>query len=69
MRIIINKSIPDWSRPALPTTASGVARQGINGNYATAGVSESKKRRRGGRRVKRQQELWRGRRTLIRVGT
>ena len=52
-----------------PTTASGVARQGICGNYATAEHIENKRRKRGGRRVKRQRRLWKGRRTLVRVGT
>ena len=65
----VDKSIPDRSRPRLPMTASGVARQGTCGNYATAGLSENKRRKRGGRRVKRQREMWKGRRTLIRVGT
>ena len=64
---IVDKSIPDRSRPGLPTTASGVAQQGTCGNYATA--SENKSKKRGGRRVKRQQEVWKGRRSLIRVGT
>ena len=65
----VNKSIPDRSRPGLPTTASGVAQQGNCGNYATAKHSENKSRRRGGRRVKRQQEVWKERRSLIMVGT
>ena len=52
-----------------PTTASGVAQQGTCGNYATAGLSEKKRRKRGGRRVKRQRELWKGRRTPVRVNT
>ena len=64
---IVDKSIPDWSRPGLPTTASGVAQQGNCGNYAT--VSENKSRKRKGRRVKRQREVWKGRRSLIKVGT
>ena len=63
------KSIPDWSQPGLPTTVSGVAQQGTCENYATAEHSENKRRKRGGRRVKRQRELWKGRRTLVRVGT
>ena len=63
-----DESIPDRSRPGLPTT-SDVARQGTCGNYATAGLSENKRRKRGGRQVKRLRELWKGRRTLIRVGT
>ena len=48
----LNKSILDRSRPKLSTTASGVAQQGTCGNYAT--VSESKCRKTGGRRVKKQ---------------
>ena len=63
------QSIPDRSRPGLPTTASGVAQQGICGNYATAKHSENKSRKRGGRRVKKQREVWKRRRSLIRVGT
>ena len=63
------QSIPDRSRPGLPTTASGVAQQGICGNYATAKQSENKSRKRGGRRVKKQREAWKGRCSLIRVGT
>ena len=66
---IVDKSIPDRSRPGLPTTASGVAQQGTCGNYATAKHSENKRRKRGGKRVKRQREVWKGRRLLIRVGT
>ena len=64
---IVDKSIPDWSRPGLPTTASGVAQQGICGNYATA--SENKRRKKGGRQVKRQREVWKRKRSLIRMGT
>ena len=30
------QSIPDRSRPGLPTTTSGAAQQGTCGNYATA---------------------------------
>ena len=63
------QSIPDRSRPGLPTTASGVAQEGTCGNYATAKHSENKSRKKGGRRVKKQQEAWKGRRSLIRVGT
>ena len=63
---IFDESIPDRLWPGLPTTASGVAQQGASGNYATA--SENKNRKRGGRRVKRQREAWKGRRLLIRVG-
>ena len=61
------QSIPDRSRPGLPTTASGVTQQGICGNYATAKHSENKSRKRGGRRVKKQREVWKGRRSLIRA--
>ena len=63
------KSIPDRSRPGLPTTVSGVAQQGTCGNYATAKQSENKSRKRGGRRVKKQREAWKGRCSLIKVGT
>ena len=58
-----DESISDRSKPGLPTIASGVARQGACGNYATAELSENKRRR-----VKRQRKPWKGRRTLIRVG-
>ena len=61
-----HQSIPDWSRPGLPTTASGVAQQGTCGNCATAEHSKNKRRKRGGRRVKRQ-EVWKGK-TLTRKG-
>ena len=66
---IVDKSIPDRSRPELPTTASDVAQQGTCRNYATAKHSENKSRKRGGRRVKRQRKVWKERRSLIRVGT
>ena len=66
---IIDKSIQDRSRPGLPTTASGIAQQGTCGNYATAKHSENKSRKRGERRVKRQWDVWKRRRSLIRVGT
>ena len=65
----VDKSIPNRSRPGLPTTTSGVARQGTCENYATAGLNKNKSRKREGRRVKRQRKMWKGRRTLIRVGT
>ena len=68
MRIIINKLIPDRSWPRLPTVVSGVTQPGICGNYATAKHSENKSRKREGRRVKRQWEVWKGRRSLISVG-
>ena len=61
--------IPDRSRPGLPTTASGVAQQGTCGNYATAKHCENKSRKRGGKRVKKQREAWKGRHSLIRMGT
>ena len=63
------ESIPDRSRPWLPTTASGVAQKGTCGNYATAKHCENKSRKRGGRRVKKQRKAWKGRCSLIRVGT
>ena len=62
------QSIPDRSRPGLPTIASGVAQQGTC-EIMTAKHSENKSRKRGGKRVKKQQEAWKGRRSLIRVGT
>ena len=63
------QSIPDRSRPGLPTTASGVAQQGTCGNYATAKHSENKSRKKEENRVKKQREAWKGRRSLIRVNT
>ena len=63
------KSILDRSQPGLPTTTSGVAQQGTCGNYATAKQSENKSRKRGGKRVKKQREAWKGRCSFIRVGT
>ena len=64
-----HQSIPDRSRPGLPTTASGVAQQGTCENYAIAKHIENNSRKRGRRQVKRQREVWKGRRSLIRVGT
>ena len=66
---IVNKSIPDRSRLGFPTIASGVAKPGTYGNYATAKHSENKSRKRGRRRVKRQRELRKERRPLVRVDT
>ena len=63
------QSIPDRLRTGLPTTASGVAQQGTCGNDATAKHNKNKSRKRGGKRVKKQREAWKGRRSLIRVGT
>ena len=63
------QSIPDRSRPGLPTSASGVAQQGTCGNYAIAKHSENKIRKKGGRRVKKQREAWKGRCSFIRVDT
>ena len=63
------QAIPDRSRPVLPTTASGVTQQGTCRNYATAKHSENKSRKRGGKRVKKQREACKGRRSLTRVGT
>ena len=65
---IVDKSIPDRSRPGLPTTASDVAQRGSCENYGTAKQSENKRRKREGRRVKMQREVWKRRRSLIRVG-
>ena len=64
-----HESIPNRSWPGLPTTVSGVARQGTCGNYATAEYSENKKKKRGGRRLRRQQEVWKWRRSLVRMDT
>ena len=69
MRNHYYQSIPDRLTPGLPTTASGVAQQDTCGNYATVKHSENKSRKRGGKRVKKQREAWKGRRLLIRVGT
>ena len=66
---IVDKSIPDRSRLGLPTTASGVAQWVTCGNYAIAKHSENKRRKSGGKRVKRPREVWKRRRSLIRVGT
>ena len=52
--------------------ASGVklfCQQGTCGNYATAKQSKNKSRKRRGRRVKKQREAWKGRCSLIKVGT
>ena len=64
-----HQSIPDRSRPGLPTTASGVAQQGTCGNYTTAKHCESESRKGGGGRVRGQREAWKGGCSLIRVGT
>ena len=60
-----DESIPYWSRPGLQTI---ICTPGTCENFAIAEHRENKIRKRGGRRVKRQRELWKGRRTLIRVG-
>ena len=64
----VDKSIPDRLRPGLPTTASDAVQQGNWGNYATTEHSENKSRKRKGRRANRQQEIWKGRHSLVRVG-
>ena len=43
--------------------------QGTCGNYATAKHCENKSKKRGGKQVKKQREAWKGRCSLIRVGT
>ena len=63
-----NFFIPDRSRRGSPMTTSGVARQGTCGRYGTAEIGENKKRKRERRRVKRQRELRKGRRTVMRMG-
>ena len=40
-----DQSIPDRSRPGLPTTPSGAAQQGTCENYATAKHSKNKRRK------------------------
>ena len=63
-----DESISDRSRPVYqqpPQVSHGWAPV----NTVTAGISENKRRKRGGRRVKRQQEVWKGIRTVIRVAT
>ena len=40
----VDKSVPDWSQPRLPMTASGVAWQVTSANYATAGLNEKKRK-------------------------
>ena len=52
----------------ITTINSGVAWQGTCGNYAAAGISKDKRRKRGGRQVKTQRKLWKGRCTLRRIG-
>ena len=52
-----HESIPNRSRPGLTTTASGAVQQGTCGNYAIAEHNENKRRKGGGRRVKRQRKL------------
>ena len=64
-----DESIPDRSRPGLSTTASGVSRKSTCGNSVTAGVRENKRRKKGGRQVKRKRELWKGRHSVIIAGT
>ena len=39
----VDEFITDQSRPGLPTTASGVARQDTCKNYVTAGLRENKR--------------------------
>ena len=48
-----HESILDQLRPGLPTTVSGVTQQGTCENYAIAEHSKNKRRKRGGRQVKR----------------
>ena len=66
---INHESKQDRSQPELPTTASNAARQSTCENYTTAKYSKNKRRKRGGRRVKWQQEVWKARRSSVRVGT
>ena len=66
---IVDISVRDRSWPELPTTTSGAAQQGTCENYATVKHSENKSRKRAGRRVKRQREVGKGRRLLMKVGS
>ena len=66
MRVSKQASIPDRSRPGLPTTAIGTAdQQGVGGNWATGG----RKRRRGGTHAQRRKEKRAGKSEEMRVGT
>ena len=65
MRINKTHLIPDRSWPGLTTTAIGaVDQQGAGGNWTTAG-----RRKRGGVRVCRKREKWRGKNVGLRMGT
>ena len=59
--------IPDRTRPGLTTPAIGVAKQDTDGKYATAGVR--RKKRRGGKRVRRKREARRKMCMELRAGT
>ncbi|KAF7706367.1 hypothetical protein HF521_019621 [Silurus meridionalis] len=67
MRITNKNFIPDWSRPGLPMTATGiVSLQGTGGNWATVG---QRRRKKGEKRLQRQQGKEKCRRVEVRVGT
>uniref|UniRef100_A0A8C4R3Y4 Endonuclease/exonuclease/phosphatase domain-containing protein n=1 Tax=Eptatretus burgeri TaxID=7764 RepID=A0A8C4R3Y4_EPTBU len=67
MRTTKRISIPDRSRPGLPTTATCTGgQQGTSGNCATAGRRRRRRRR---RRVQRQWERGKGRSVQVRVAT
>ncbi|KAK2889870.1 hypothetical protein Q8A73_018170 [Channa argus] len=66
MRIVTKASIPDRSGPGLTTTATGaVYLQGNGGNWTTVG----RRRRRGGRCVRRQREKRKAKNVGLTVGT
>ncbi|XP_063875042.1 uncharacterized protein LOC135108197 [Scylla paramamosain] len=65
MRIINDSTIPNRSRPGLPTTVYGaVPQQGAGGQYVTVG---RKRRRREGGRVRKKQERRKDRKVKIKV--
>ena len=64
-----DESILDQSWPALPMTTSSASQQGTCENYVNAQHNTNKRIKRGERQVKRQQEVWKERCSLIRVGT
>ncbi|KAK2899776.1 hypothetical protein Q8A73_012905 [Channa argus] len=67
MRIVTKTSIPDRSGPGLTTTATGaVDLQGTGGNWTTVG---RRRRRRGGRCVRRQREKRKAKNVGLTVGT
>ncbi|KAI5612482.1 hypothetical protein C0J50_1150 [Silurus asotus] len=67
MQITNQNFTPDQLRPGLPTTATGIISQrGTCGNWATVG---QRRRRRGGRRLQRQQKMEKCSRAEVKVST